>query len=938
MTTTHAINKIKRMLTGLVAIIILGGFLAPAIASAHDAYNLSITLNPDQYQFVGTVTSEKNNIQFNNHVEKKNAAYLLDLTLPFKTNGSDSVERFDIPNYLSGFEGLEGKSPVKGDVLPFTFPGVHHNQPRQVVKGWFGVESSSRNADQNDRQQAQWVNNNLIGSLNKGINFVRTIAVSRDNGEKRLTTIFIASSIANAGSEVSIRNGASAGSSKEVKIFDETFVFSDASNDKNATQSDGIEKIDYIKILHKGSQESIVLPWSVEKGYGEGQRMWDFIEGTKYAEESQKDLEFLSWQHVVLQGMGNSIMGIEFGNAEAVNPPNIIESTIAETITSMQLSIESLLGLHTVPEMMLNRGSYKMTNWEGIMPKSLADVADYVHVFVQLIAWLILGGGLVKLLTMRNLSALNPKMRVDLKDGIMDLIIAGFALLMFIPVFKSIVVLNSGLVQFFGGISDQADLFGLATMTQGGYLGPVIIGLVFLLLSVYLNIVYILRGITIAALYIFAPLFIASIAYGGKFKQLFSTFAKELIGMIFMQSIHALLLSMYSLAFYNGAASSLLYTIILTASFIPITNFIRKDLLGISGGIGSAIAGGAVSAGAGFAIASMGAARANAKSSGSSGGASQGGNTFKTKTTTGGGGGGGGGGNQTFNSLLDNDKAAGGSTPSHYAGENPGFKSKVKDGSQSITGSMKRKASDMARSTGQKLEASATNAVKNAPRTALNAAKLGTKATLFAAAATAELGTESKGISSTAMHAMIHSKGGSGGSSGGGYNNGSHSSVEMPTVGYLDQYEMQPNQSGFLVSAGKDNGDIVNIHDNDGLKQDTGANQFIDNGDHLMVKYNNAGTNPEDQDIKNRMFDDMNSNDPERKAHWQNIGIDYANKNDQGELIVGFNKKRIGLNEFEQNKTHSKFDMKPYADNEFFKAKHWPIDANQGSNNQAAQG
>lgn len=954
MVKKRKMNRLKKFLlvSGLAGI--LGGVFTPLIAHAHDAYYLSITLDADSRQYIGVVTHDKNDNNKDAHAEVSNTGVYFGTVkqggenIPaYRPNDGNSDGKFKIPvNYAS--ESIEAVSKsykakfpystVKQtwlnmdttEVLPFSFPGRH-------VSSLTDLASKKRDADALDRQQAQWVNSNLVGSLNQGIATVYNIAYTGSNNQ-RMRTIEISQLLANAGADVAGVRGAKKGASKKIEIGKHSFTISDGRDVKNP--SPDIPANHYIAIKHKDMDKKLYVPWAVPKGYGENQRLWNTIRNTNYKDVAKEDAKYLSWQHVVMQGVYNSaVAGVEFGGAEKLNPPNIVERTIAEVFTSMTNTIESMLGLHSIPELMLNRGSYAVSSWQGVMPKRLAEVADYVHLFVQFIAWVLLAGAFAKLLALRNLSAINPKMRVDLKEGAVDLIGAGFSLLLFIPIFRSLLIMNSGLVQFFGGLSDQADNFGTALMTNGGYIGPIIVGMVFFLLVIYMNITYILRGITIAALYVFAPLFIVSIAYGGRFKQLFSTFAKELVGMIFIQTLHAMLLGMYSLAFFNGASSSMLYTIILTASFIPITKFIKKDLLGINEGMGSAIAGGAVAAGAGFAITSAGsAAMAHRMKSGGTGQVNEGGQNFTRHASSGGSGGGGGGG-QTFQTMLDND-TTGTSLPNHYAGHNQlesakafnepktAFGRKLNGVKESVQG-LKQGFDDSSFGQGLGKATEGRDNFKEASRNAVAGGKqflqdrpmigkaaVGTaKAAGFAAAATAELAMGTNGISSTATRAMMtgsmyRGMAGKGGSAGGAGFGGSQS-VGMPPEAFLDQYDTVDGQSGFLVSASKDNGDIVNVHDKQKMFEERGIEQMYDNDNYLMMKTSVGG---DDHEGLATMYDEVNNGTDVQQEDWRNAGVEFVEKTKDGKMLIGMNKRTIGMNNLQQTDKHIMFDMKPFAD------------------------
>lgn len=921
-------QRLKRMKKSVVTFgvaLLTSGVIAPTVVSAHDAYFLSVTIDPSTQQFVGIVSEDKNDVGPDNHAEVKNThvyfgghpegktyvpnseakANISVMKLPDTTASTEADKLTELySNFLP-------KTKSSDDVLLFSFPGVHVDSVSDKLTG------NKRDADGMDRQQAQWVNRNLVGGLNQAIAYVHSHSYS-DTDNQRGRTINTARALANAGSRVAGVNNHASGATTTFSVGGKTYDVADGRDVPN--KDPDIFKTYYVKLRLSsssgGNGEWVYFPWAVPKGYGKDHRLYNLIKDTDYYEKAKKDARFLSWQHVALQGIYNAaVTGYEFSGADQLNPPNWIEKSIAFVFSSIIGLIESLLGLHTLPEMMLNRGHYASTTWQGVMPLGLADVADYVHLFVQFIAWLLLAGSFAKLLTMRNLSAINPKMRVELKEGALNILGAGAALLMFIPIFRSMLIINSGLVQFFGGISDKADLFGFASMTNGGYIAPILISLVMLGIVIYMNITYIMRGITIAVLYAFAPLFIVSIAYGGQMKQMFSTFIKELFGLIFMQTIHAVMISIYTLAFFNGATNGMLYTLVLSASFIPITKLIRNDIMGMKEGIGGTFGSSAVSAGAGLAISGLSMAKTNSdiKKMGTS--QSDSGTNFSRKSTTGGGGGG-GGSTENIQTMLDNDGK--GSTPGHYAGGGAGFNARMKSADQLPKPGMKEKVGQWAESNPGKAQA-----LKTAGSIAVKGAKIGAGAGAMLAATTLEATTGSNGVSSGVGHLIqqgnqtkrLMAMGGRGGYGGGMSDMGGSSSVPMPDHDLLNKYDVQKNNLGFVVSGGKENGDIVNIHDTESMMEGSGISSMKDNGDYLLAT---AQMNGDNTNTLNQMMDDFNSGDAEKVAHWQGQGIDFAKKTQDGEVMLGFNKQSLGINSFEQDHKYSKFDIKPTTNQRFF--------------------
>lgn len=911
---------LKRMSKGLFVLGAMGLMYTtakPKTVSAHNGYYLSVTIDPTSRKYVGMVSMDKNKVGASRHaeVEKTGTNFNTNSHGPTynSNNGSVSASNVTLPVPKSGKWTEEWltdsyKSYMLGEpsgdsehVLLFTFPGRH------IGPAGAADRASRRQADGKDREQANWVNQELLGGLNEAINFVYTKAYA-NNDDPRTRLIEVGTKLANAG------KGAVGKSSSSFTVNGEKFTVSSGS-DVPAPAS-GVDKSDYVKVIHNDSSQHIYAPYRVQKGYGKNQNMWPIIKTTDFSSDklAGQDAKHLNWSQVVMQGNHNfGAKGIEFSGVEELNPPNKLEKMIAGFFDGLLGFFESALGLNTLPELMLNRGSYGMNNFRGVMPVRMAEVADYVHFFMQAIAWLLLIAAFAKLLAMRNLSAINPRMRVDLKEGIMDLVGAGFALVMFIPIFRSLLLLNEGLVEFLGGISKTADLFGGAQMTNGGYLGPVIIRFMFVAVNAYMNIHYILRGITVAALYVFAPIFIVSIAFGGKYKQLFSTFAKELAGMIFLQSIHAGLLSLYSLAFNAGAAPSILYSFVLATSFIPMTKFFKQTLLGIKGdSMGDAIAGSAVSAGAGLAVAGAAAGVGNLKSAMGGGGSSGGGGSnFASRQA-------GGGGGTSINNVLDNDFSKNAGIPSTHTGpvldsDNPGASGlankSVGGMPQRAMSKAKHKANELKGGMSQGTAGMAKGIGKSALKGAGYVAKQGTKAGLMASAIMAEGSLGSNSITSAASRAMLY--GNSKSKNGGGFGSASGGS-NVPSRADLSSYETQSDKRGFIAQAtDRDTGDIYRTFDKQQFLDQSGYESLSDNGQSIIATTSQA---PSEGSTDQQLYEAFQpGGDENRREAYERMGVERVGKTAEGKLSIAFNKERKGIQSLGQNDEIIQTISRPYA-------------------------
>lgn len=951
------------LLIALAALV--GSIVAPTVAEAHDAYYLSITMNPDAKQFVGYVSMDDNGNGTSKHAEFANTgAYFLydkDRNSLFKSNENKlPYKTFTLPSsewngdtlssaykkYVS--QDMEGKD----EVLPFSFPGRH-------VGSTATDNGKIRNGNSLDREQAMWVSSNLVDGLNAAISFVYNDAGFTNGSEKlKDRTIEIATKLANAGAKVVKRNGGSG--EKKFDVNGVTFTVADGSDVNGKNKTPFVAASNYLKLHLPNTGEWVYFPWSVSKGYGSSQRIYEEVKGTSYAGYAKQDVSFLSWQHIVLQGAYNSyVNSIEYGSIDKLNEPGFLEQSLAEMLSGMVNGLESFLGLHSMSELMLNRGSFGLTYWEGVMPKTVSRVADMAFVVMLFIAFLLIAGSFVKLFTMRNLAAINPRMRVELKEGLMDIVGAAFVLIMFIPLFRSAVAINSSFVEMFSGLSVNADKFGTA-FSGDGLLSTVILSLAFFVMDIYFNVIYIMRGLTIAALYVFAPLFIVSIAYGGKFKQIFSSFVKELIGALFLQSIHAGILGFYQATIDAGMSGNFLYTFILTLSFIPITAMFKGAILNLGGdaidsvgksggsalGMGGAIAGGAILSG----MKGVGSRMTGGSGSSSSGGSGSGGTGINSRFN--GGGGGGGGSNQDISSttMSDNGKIEqSGDTSVNtkfketangdriqrqregYEGNRiqqmkdtvGGIKDGAVNGAKSVGGYVKESSpkemlSDMGNLAKKGASAGASAGlelgIKAGKAGAIEGAKtgaaLGAAGLKFGVMAGDMATGGSMGISKQMMRSGMHKKMQGGGKFSGGssssYTNSDDLMDSIPPDNILNQYEPDKEGEGHLISM-QDNetGAITQVHDLETMKESMGVSDIRDVLPSTNAKQGEiALTVPASEmdamrdsgnDYLDRAMADFKSQDSNLTDKWKRMGINSMYENQDGSVSYFVDKQENGI-------------------------------------------
>lgn len=929
----------------------------PTAVSAHDAYFLSVTMDPDGMQYVGYVTLDSNGNKTSKHAEfnKTNAHFLQksDKTKLFQQI-QDKEAGTGAPKFTVPLDASEGKMPdlyagyfadslgSKNEtkyVLPFSFPGRH-------VGSAAADAADIRNADNADREQAMWVSTNLVGGLNNAINFVYSEAnYNAYTLSNRQKLAEVGTTLANKAALLTTKTGGTKTQESFTLKNGASFVMyrlSNAADLPKSERQEGIDLEDYVRI--KGpSGNHIDVPAVVQKGYAQGQRVHNAIKNTTYGtKKAKQDVYALSWQHIVMQGNYNSFArNVDFSSVDSLTDDNILTRSLIGVINIAVDGLSSILGLNKMADLMLNKGSVRATTWKGVMPVGLARVADVAFLIVMFLAWALMAGAFVKLLVQRNLSAINPRMRVELKEGLMDIVGAGFLLLMFVPIFQTLVSFNGILVDYFSSFSVNAGSFG-TTSSATGTLAGAIVGIGYFVMDIYFNFIYIMRGLTVAVLYVFAPLFIVSTAFGGKFKQIFGNFMKELLGALFLQAIHSGILSFFQATVDEGVGGTTFYSFVVLLAFIPITNMFKGSILGLGGGaidnvakMGSGMAATAgLMTGAG-AIKTMGATAApiaekiNLKGNGT--------HSFNSGFSGGGGGdGGGGGGNFKMQPDGINGSSEGMNLTTPRGDVSPGrLEAEARgysDGNADKFRKMGHQLQDAGKATtdaimnpGQTLKNAGSGIVDGAKKHGAEIAATGAMAIGAGVAVGLGQGAMAVGKIGAALgdsgidgamnleHSLqkksmgfgrndknrgrmaggFAASGGSG--STGSYPTQSQLAASIPDERFMSRFE--PDESGHLVSA-QDNmtGDIRSYHDAQGFDNFMGGHtDFIPPtadmpGGETVVDYNpeqfqtlqanTAFTQPngEASNLADMMAEDFESGDINRIHPWQQEGISQVSK------------------------------------------------------------
>ena len=239
---------------------------------------------------------------------------------------------------------------------------------------------------------------------------------------------------------------------------------------------------------------------------------------------------------------------------------------------TIYFGLQTILRLTPVESLVYNTGIRGTSNYNfGLMSEDWWNVVLQYQLIFQAIAWVILIIGFLKTLIDLNLSTINPQKRLTVYDTVQKFLLAGIGLVILIPCIQFMLECNNTIVELFASQINTAEL---NQPTTSNLLIQFIINMVWLAILFYINFVYVMRSITIALLIASGPFFIATMSFpkGGR-SSLMSSWSKELIANIFVQSVHAFTLSFLMQLLDTG---TFIEQFAIAISIIPITEMFRS--------------------------------------------------------------------------------------------------------------------------------------------------------------------------------------------------------------------------------------------------------------------------------------------------------------------------------------------------------------------------
>lgn len=580
------------------------------------------------------------------------------------------------------------KKRVKKTTSPLSFPGYYtetvtneqSEYAQQVLTGLVGGLNAilnEVNAGQKFNSVTDLVNKSILIRPDDSSNSVR---IEPNTKENYPGYVIVYADLTNVNS-TSIMYETSAGQAnrqlKELEGIDITVSSVTGSNSSNFFNTHNLPRSNQDKwlyayvfpIVNKGgveylkTEDAAAIAYAAPKGFNQityslgGNNV--VFSDAKFTESgyelkyigNQKDVHWISI-HMLSMYANTVYKQYNVSVSTYVEPDsNVISKIIAGIFTGILAVIRSVLGLSDIDTLVFNLGSRGSAAFNyGLMSENWWNVVLQYQLIFQALAWVVLVCGFIKTLIKLNLSTVNPQTRMSVYDTIQKFIIVGIGLVILIPAVQFLLECNDVIVELF---ASQVDTSSLNMPVVTNVLVQFLVGMMWITLLLYINFIYIMRSITVALLIASGPFFISTMAFGSGKSSLFASWAKELLANIFVQSVHAFVLSFLVQLLSTG---SFLETFAIAISIIPITEMFRGLIFAGAGGSTSQLANSATSF-----TSKVGTAVGKTATGAIAGGmelASRGKSPSSESNKDGGKGGGGGGGKGGTSAIVDSRRQA----------------------------------------------------------------------------------------------------------------------------------------------------------------------------------------------------------------------------------------------------------------------------------------
>lgn len=288
------------------------------------------------------------------------------------------------------------------------------------------------------------------------------------------------------------------------------------------------------------------------------------------------DTAWVSWEHLYIEAAVLYAEGVTYSNQADLYTTDELENGIVKLCRSLLNGLNGIMQFYSLEELIFNQGirggrafvfGAYYDNWSIYLTTIFLI---FMSIALSMITFIF-----IHIITKKQMATISPTLRVSLLSDIGKLIMCLAALASVWWVVKFLLICNFNFVEIWSSFVGGKTLESVG----GSYsvLATIIFQFAYFIINTYVNFLYIMRSLFIAALIMLSPLFIIAGAFGRMGSQITKKWAGALVGYIFIQSIHSFV---YGFVIVASPGLRGIESVVVCSSIIPLTSFI-KDIFGM---------------------------------------------------------------------------------------------------------------------------------------------------------------------------------------------------------------------------------------------------------------------------------------------------------------------------------------------------------------------
>lgn len=281
----------------------------------------------------------------------------------------------------------------------------------------------------------------------------------------------------------------------------------------------------------------------------------------------------------------------------------VFDTIVAKTITNVFEPVAKWLGMVSFRELVFNEQINPSTNKAeprkdlnyGFIQKNQSKTLFKAHFFFVFWSLFMLIAASIWMFTKKAISVTIPAIRASLKMDLLYFILSFFVISFLIPLFLLGLEMTQVGVNIFNNELTKSFFDGTLSPDSSvlGDMGNALTRLFIFGLSIYLNVIYLIRQKVIVILFIISPVLVPLLMWDST-RNAAITGLKEIISQLMVPVVHAFFFWIFAVLF---PVSSNLDKLVMLSLFVPFSEWIRTMLFGsshmskISGALGLATMG-----------------------------------------------------------------------------------------------------------------------------------------------------------------------------------------------------------------------------------------------------------------------------------------------------------------------------------------------------------